>query len=207
MSTDSRQVAGITLPVGQRQCSNVLKGVLPTLVLLMMSACSDEPAQQQSEQRPDKPPQAIVVQIPVAQLPPQVVQPQYLAPPQQQGRAVETDSSNPWAVRSQPKHTGQYRTQQWGQPQPPQPQYTQPATGSRYRPLETEQPAERSRVPAVQQPVPVYRPVAPYDRLSGSSFGTPAYPAYGRGVYPGYYPGPGGVYAPPWPGMGWPGYW
>ncbi|TCK18531.1 hypothetical protein DFR30_1809 [Thiogranum longum] len=207
MSTDSQQVGGFALPEGARKNRHTLKCVITTLVILAMSACSNDEPRQKVEQRPEKPPQAIVVQIPAAQLPLPVVQPQYITPPQPRPQPVETDSSNPWAVKTQPERYGQYRTQQWGQPEPPRPQYTQPATGSRYRPLDPV-PAAQPRAPVAQQAVPLYRPVAPYDRLSGSSFGTPAYPPYGGRGYPGYYPAaPGGAYAPAWPGMGWPGYW
>jgi hypothetical protein len=148
--------------------------------------------------------------------------PQYAAPPQpgygyapapvQQPQAPAPADNNPWAVQKQPPGGyGQYRSQQWGQPQPRQPQYVQPSTGLQYRPLEPESTAPQA--PAVQQSTPGYQPVAPYDRITGSSFNRP-YP-YG-GAYPGYYGQgmygmPGGGYAPGWPGavpgMGWPGYW
>ena len=205
MSTDSQQVDGVALPEGARISHNALKSAITALVILTVSACSDEEPQQQIEQRQEKSPQAIVVQIPAAQMPYPVAQPGYMAPQRPRPEPVETDSGNPWAVKSQPGSYGQYRTRQWGQPQPPEPQYTQPDTGSRYRPLHPE-PESRPVAPAVRQQVPVYQPVAPYDRLYGSSFGPPSYPGYGGGAYPGYYPMPGGMYVPPWPGMGWPGY-
>jgi hypothetical protein len=135
----------------------------------------------------------------------------YAPPVQQQPQAPVPAENNPWAVRSQPRSYGQYRSQDWGQPQPRQPQYMQPSTSSQYRPLESESTPSTTRAPVVQQPAQVYRPMAPYDRLSGSSFGAPGYPY--SGAYPGYYgsgvygvPG-GGVYGPVMPGYGWPGYW
>jgi len=167
--------------------------------------------------------------LPVQQMPPQYNEPPrlgyvYVLPPVPQQKIPEPANSNPWAVRTRPRDSGQYSSQQWGQPQPRQPQYVQPqqhlrqpSPGPQYRPLEPEQAAAAPRAPVVQQPVQGYRPMAPYDRLSGSSFGTPAYP-YGGGGYqgnPGYYGSgaygmPGGGYAPYWPGgsgMGLPGYW
>jgi hypothetical protein len=144
-------------------------------------------------------------------------------PVQQQPQAPVGAGGNPWAVQqSQPSSYGQPAYQQWGQQQPQRPQqqqqyYAPPPVGSRYRPLESENVQQAAPQPQPAPPVQSYYPAAPYDRLSGSSFGTPAYPyggAYG-GAYPGYYgPGvygaPGGVYSPGWgsiPGLGWPAVW
>jgi hypothetical protein len=153
-----------------------------------------------------------------------VQQPGYGYAPQQpvqQPRAPLGDGGNPWAVQSQPYSYGQSGYQQWGQqqlqrPQPQQQYYAPPPVGSQYRPLESEQ-VQQAPQPQPAPPVQGYYPAAPYDRLSGSSFGTPAYSyggAYG-GAYPGYYGtgvygAPGGVYSPGWgtvPGLGWPGVW
>jgi hypothetical protein len=122
-------------------------------------------------------------------------------------------SSNPWSTRTQSQNYGSYQPQHWGEPNRSRPQsYTQsPAASTQYRPLEQPQAVAPAPAPARPAPQPQYYPVAPYDSLSGSSFGTPAYP-YG-GVYPGQYGAgmygvPGGVYAPGGvPGIGWPGYY
>ncbi len=231
MSSDSQQTTRAPAPAGFWKVRHAVigLGVLAAVILLMVRGCGDEEPEQQANSGTDKPRQAIVVQIPASQwpapqqalqqppAPPQpgygYVQPQVVAP---QPQAPVSNGSNPWAVPTRPRSSyGQYGTQQqWGQPQRRQPQYAQPSTGSQYRPLEPETTTQAPSAPAVQQPVPVYRPMAPYDRLSGSSFGTPGYP-YG-GAYPGYYGqgvygAPGGVYGPGWPGVtpgiGYPGYW
>lgn len=240
MSTDAQLVPSSPLPVGfWKSHRAMIGGVLAILIMLMMSACSDDEAEQHVDSEDDKQPQGDVVQRPVSKLPVQQMSQQYSEPPRlgyvyvlppvQQPTIPEPADGNPWAVQTPPRDYGQYRSQQWGQqPQPRQPQYVQPryvqpqqqqrqpSSGWQYRPLEPEQAvaAPQVQAPAVhQQPVQSYRPMAPYDRLSGSSFGAPGYP-YG-GAYPGYYgPGtygaPGGGYAPHWPGasgMGRPGYW
>lgn len=205
MTTDLPQSVSPLPHVGScKQCFRVTGRVLAVLVVLMMNGCSDDEPERHTDRQADTPRQTIVVQIPASQWPPQQVQ-QPVAPlPVQQPRPPAADGNNPWAVPRRPRSNGQHRFRQWGQPRPERPQYVQPSAGSRYRPLEPQQ--ERpARAPVARQPVQPYRPVAPYDRLSGSSFGTPAYP-YGS-AYPGYYGQggyalPGNVYGP-----GWPGYW
>ena len=135
---------------------------------------------------------------------PQYVQPQYAQQQQAQQQYVQPQYVQPQYV--QPQYVQpQYVQPQYGQPQYGQPQYGQPQYGQpQYRPLEPETAVETPRAPAVQQPVQSYQPVAPYNRLSGSSFGTPGYP-YGGGAYPGsygsgLYGAPAGIYAPAWPG-------
>ena len=237
MSIDAQLVASSPSPVGFWKSHHaMIGGVLAILVLLMMSACSDDEAEQHVDNQVDKQPQADIVQTPASKLPVQQMYQQYsepprlgyvyVLPPAPQQKIPEPANSNPWAVQTRPRNYGQSSFRQWDQPQARQPQYVQPqqhrqpSPGSQYRPLEPEQATAAPRAPVAQQPAPGYRPVAPYDRISGSSFGTPAYP-YGGGGYPGYpgyqgyygsgvYGMPGGGYAPHWPagsGMGWPGYW
>lgn len=203
--------------------------VLVVLVMMMRGCGSDEDESEAvSSVKNEQPRQAIVVQVPSSQLAPQQSvdpradlrsQQQYgyapqVAPQVLQPAPPAAPSSNPWSTRTQPGY-GSPQPQQWGQPQRRQPQsYTQqPAASSQYRPLEQPQVVAPAPVPVPVRPAPQpqYYPVAPYDSLSGSSFGTPVYP-YGGG-YPGQYaPGmygvPGGVYAPGGvPGIGWPGYY
>lgn len=219
-------------PAGFWKLHHLVIGLVVLVVLvMMMRACGsddEEPAMKSSDDSEQQPRQAIVVQIPASQLPqqptlnpgadlrsrrqgygyapqvaPQVVPP---APP-------PAPSTNPWSTR-QRTHSQSYGSSQgqaWGQPQRNRPQsYTQtPATGSQYRPLD--QPQAVAPAPRPAPRTQTYYPVAPYDSLSGSSFGTQPYP-YG-GVYPGQYGAgaygvPGGVYAPgAAPGLGWPGYY
>lgn len=179
----------------------VRNGMLSAPIMLTLGACSDDRAEQHANGRAEQARQTIVVQVPAATWP-QPPTPQYITPPLQRQAPVSA-SGNPWAVQTQPREYGQYRSQQWGQPQPRQPRYVQPPAGPQYRPLEPEPTAGTPQAPVAPQPIQGYRTVAPYDRLSGSSFGTPSYP-YG-GAYPGYYgPGPygapGAVYVPRWPG-------
>lgn len=224
MSTDSQQPASRPAPAGfwKPRHAVIGLGALAVLVMLMMRACGDDEPQRHSDQA-DKPRQAIIVQIPASQWPAQQPPPpQPTAPPQtgygyapaQRPQPPVSTEGNPWAVQTRPQNYERYRSEQWGQPQPKPPRYVQPSTGAQYRPLEQESTARAPQAPVVQQPIQGYRPIAPYDRLSGSSFGPPSYP-YG-GAYPGYYapgmygaPG-GGAYTPGWPGVGpgigWPGY-
>lgn len=150
----------------------------------------------------------------------------YVVPQQQplvQPQAPVTDGGNPWSVQTPRSYGyGQSGTAQWGRTQQqPAPQYytAPPSAGTRYRPLEEDNSARTaSRPVAPPQPqVQGYLPAAPYDRLSGSSFGEGSRPGYPYGgAYPGYY-GPGayggtyGVpvspYTPGYPGVGWPGVW
>jgi hypothetical protein len=200
-------------------------GALALVVIVMVRSCGDDDSGQPSNSAETMPRQAIVVQIPASQWPPAQQAPmQTPAPPQpgygylpqppaQPQQAPAGDGGNPWAVQSQPYSYGQPGYQQWGRQQRPQQQQQRyyDAPPAQYRPLEPQnvQPAPQ---PAPPPPVQSYYPVAPYDRLSGSSFGTPAYPyggAYG-GAYPGYYGAPGGFYSPGWGGVpapGWPGVW
>ncbi len=118
-------------------------------------------------------------------------------PPVQQQPAYQVDPGNPWAVqRQQPLYGGSFQPapQQapgWGQPQPQRPAYPQNQGGSQFRPLDESRAAtreQRAPVPASSMP----RAVAPYDRLSGSSYGENggaqgAWPY--AGTYPGYYGG------------------
>ena len=203
--------------------------VLVVLVMMMRGCGSDEDESEAvSSVEKEQPRQAIVVQIPASQLPPQQSvdpradlrsQQQYgyapqVAPQVLQPATPAAPSSNPWSTRTSPQSYGSPQPRHWDQPQRSQPQsYTQrPAASPQYRPLEQPQVAAPAPVPV--RPAPqqrLYYPAAPYDSLSGSSFGTPAYP-YG-GAYPGQYGAgaygvPGGVYAPGGvPGIGWPGYY
>ena len=203
--------------------------VLVVLVMMMRGCGSDEDESEAvSSVEKEQPRQAIVVQVPASQLPQQQpVDPQadlrsqqhygyapQVAPQVLQPATPAAPSSNPWSTRTNPQSYGSPQPQHWGQPQRSQPQsYRQrPAASSQYRPLEQPQVAAPAPVPV--RPAPqqqLYYPAAPYDSLSGSSFGRPAYP-YG-GAYPGQYGAgaygvPGGVYAPGGvPGIGWPGYY
>lgn len=205
-------------PAGFWKLHHVVIGlVVVAVVVMMMRACgSDEPEAQVSVEI-EQPREAIVVQIPASQLPLQqsVSPPAGLQTPQQGYRYAPpaapaappvTTSSNPWSTRARPRSYGSYQSQQWGQTQQSRPQsYSQlPGSGAQYRPIE--QPQIVAPVRPAPQPQ-MYYPAAPYDSLTGSSFGNRVYP-YGGGAYPGHYaPGtygmPGGIYAP---GMGWPGY-
>jgi len=219
-------------PAGFWKLHHLVIGLAVLIVLVMMvRGCSgddEESGATSSDDSEQQPRQAIVVQIPASQLPQQ----QSLSPgadlrSQQRGYGYAPQvapqvvpappppaSSNPWSTRSHSQSYGSQQSQTWGQPQRNRSQsYTQvPGASSQYRPLEEPQ-AAPAPVP-VPRPAPqpqTYYPVAPYDSLSGSSFGTQPYPY--RGVYPGQYGGgvygvPGGVYAPgAVPGIGWPGYY
>jgi hypothetical protein len=202
------------------------------LVVLMLRACGSDEEKQQARHDDNMPRQAIVVQIPSSQWPAQPAPVQPPAPQQpgygyipqpmaQPPQPSVADGSNPWAVQQAPRgyDYGQSGNAQWGQPQPqraPQYQYVPPPVSSRYRPLGEDNSTRIEPRPA-PPPVQNYRPAAPYDRLSGSSFGEgqPGYPYYG-GAYPGYYgQGAYGVPASPYvpvypgvvPGAGWPGVW
>ncbi len=195
------------------QCYRVTGSVLAVLVMLVLSGCSDDKPKQQVDHQAPAPPRTIVVQIPASQWPSRQTQSPVTPPPVQQAWPATTDGSNPWAVPARPRSHGQdqHSVRSWGQPRPElPPQYVQPPPANRYRPLEP----QASGNAADRQPTPRYRPVAPYDRLSGSSFDSNRQtPLYG-GAYPGYYGAspyamPGPVYGPGWPGPpgGWPGYW
>lgn len=203
-------------------------GVVVLTIVLMVRGCGDDMADKQLESEQARPRQSIAVQIPTSQWPSaQQASPQqppgygYVPqqPVQRQPVLPSNDGGNPWAVQSQPRTYGQPGYQQWGQepPQGAQTQHDYTPVGPRFRPLESD--TEQQIPPPVSAPPPVprYYPVAPYDRPSGSSFGTPAYPyggGYG-GAYPGYYGpdaygAPGDFYLPGWggmPGPGRPGRW
>ncbi len=177
--------------------------VLVVLVMMMRGCGSDEDESEAvSSVENEQPRQAIVVQIPASQLPPQQsVDPRtdlrsqqqhygyapQVAPQVLQPAPPAAPSSNPWSTRTHPQSYGSAQPQHWGQPQRSRPQtYAQPpAASSQYRPLEQPQVAAPAPVPVRPAPQTQYYPVAPYDSLSGSSFGAPAYP-YG-GAYPGQY--------------------
>lgn len=212
-------------------------GAIVLIVMLMLRACgSDDADQEAAQDEKNLPRQAVVVQIPASQWPPQQapvqVQPQVLQPqvPQQPGYGYipqplqpppVNEGSNPWAVqRPQSYDYGQSGAAQWGQAQrqrAPQPQQyaPTPAAGGRYRPLDEGTAQRAVPQPQPQPQVQGYRPLAPYDRPAGSSFGAApqAYPY--AGGYPGYYGGAYGVpvnpYTPGYPGVvpgaGWPGVW
>lgn len=218
----------------------VALGVLVLLVVLMVRGCgSDESGHNEAGREGDMPRQAVVVQIPASQWPQQQapVQPPappqpgygYIPPqpgygyPQQQPQALQpqapaVDSGNPWAVQTPRSYNyGQPDSAQWGRTQQQRvPQYVPPPSQSmpRYRPLDEDKGSRVEVRPAPQPPVQSYRPAAPYDRLSGSSFGEGA-PTYPYGAYPGYYgSGAYGVPVTPYPGYpgmvpgaGWPGMW
>jgi len=191
-------------------------GVLLVLVFAVRSCGgdADDETVVKSESGEQIPRQAIVVQIPASQWPAQAVPggQQFYQPPvyvQPQPALPTADPDNPWAVQKQPAYNygnqsapRQSQAPGWGQQQPQRPQYAQPPGTGQYRPLE-EKPrtARESRsVPAV--PAPVW-PAAPYDRISGSSFGANGANPYG-GAYPGYYGaapyGSPGGYGGRWPG-------
>ena len=140
--------------------------------------------------------------------------------PQQQPQLPAADRGNPWAVQQPAYSYGSQpvpQRRQWGQARRPPPvDYSQPSAGSQYRPLD-EKPHTAQKRRATPPPA-TGQPTAPYDRLSGSSFGdnTTSYPHAGSS--PGYYGGtPYGVpaYGGGWPaggglgypGAGWPGHW
>lgn len=137
--------------------------------------------------------------------------------------APPPDTGNPWAMQPQPQSYGSRQQSQpwgdgqtvWGGPQLNRPQYAQPPGQSQFRPLEEPATAVTPQ-PQVAAPAPVYRPSAPYDRRTGSSFGPPVYPYGYSGGAPGYYGAPGvysapGGIAPGWPsgypGTAYPGLW
>jgi len=197
-------------------------GVL-VLVIFAVRSCggdADNETVVKSESGEKIPRHAIAVRIPATQSPARVAPggqqsyqpPVYVQPPP---GLPATDPDNPWAVQQQPAYNygkqnapRQSKMPGWGQRQPQRPLYSQPPGTGRYRPLEEKQRTarERRRVPVA--PAPVW-PVAPYDRLSGSSFGANGASPY-AGTYPGYYGaapyvGPGG-YGDRWPGTyGYPG--
>lgn len=211
------------------------------IMMFRACGSDEDEAEVSSAGEQEQPRQAIAVQVPATQLPSQqpVVppaglrsqQPGYGYAPQQyapQGYAPQVapqvlqpsqpaaPSSNPWSTRTQPHSYGSYQSQHWGQPQRNRQQsyVQQPVTSQQYRPLEQPQAAAPAPAPAARPVAPqpqVYYPAAPYDSLSGSSFGNRVYP-YG-GAYPGQYGTgaygvPGGVYTPGVvPGLGWPGYY
>lgn len=210
----------------------IVLGVLVLLVMLMLRGCGSDDAGEEIAGKEGMPRQAIVVQIPASQWPPVQQQvPVQPAPPQQPGygympqqavqpQAPVADGGNPWAVQAPRSY--EYRpsagAQQWGQTQQrPSPQYVPPAAGARYRPLEEDNNSTRAAPRPAAPPVQGYRPPAPYDRLSGSSFGESgqAYPYPYGGAYPGSYygygvPGATNPYMPGYPvvpGAGWPGVW
>jgi len=213
-------------PAGFWKPRHALIGAGVLLLLVMgVRSCGDDADEDRAvkDVADDAPRQAIVVQIPAANWPPQglpAAPPSYQAPvyaqpqaPVQQARPAMpgSDPGNPWAV---PQASGNATTQrpaaQWGQPQRPQPAYVQPPGSARYRPLEDS--SRAAPQPAAPAPAPVQRwPAAPYDRLSGSSFGNTAggYP-YPGGGWPGYYGAtpygaPPGVYGGGWPAPVYPG--
>jgi hypothetical protein len=202
-------------------------GVLLVLIFAVRSCGGDADNETvvKSESGEQAPRQAIVVQIPAPQWPAQVapgaqqsyqppvyVQPQIYVQPQPQPALPTADPDNPWAVQRQPAPnygnqsvSRQSQAPAWGRQQPQQPpQYAQPPGASQYRPLD-EQPRKARETRSVPTaPAPVW-PAAPYDRLSGSSFGGNGTNPY-AGAYPGYYgaapyAGPGG-YGARWPGVG-----
>lgn len=213
------------------------------VMLMVRGCGSDEDGHKEAGQEENLPRQAVVVQIPASQWPQQQVpvqppapqqpgygyipqQPGYGYAPQQQqqgygyGYAPQqqqpppVDSGNPWAVQT----PGSYRQPngaQWGRPQqqPAQQYVPVPSTMPQYRPLDENGGTRVERRPPPPPPAQTYRPAAPYDRLSGSSFGEGSQTPYG--AYPGYYGS--GAYATPavpypgypgvYPGAGWPGAW
>jgi hypothetical protein len=200
-------------------------GVLLVLIFAVRSCGgdADDETVVKSESGEQAPRQAIVVQIPAAQWPAQAtpgaqqsyqppvyVQPQLYVQPQP--AAPTADPGNPWAVQRQPapnygnqSASRQSQAPAWGRQQPQQPQYSQPPGTGQYRPLEEKPRAARESRSVPVVPVPV-RPVAPYDRRSGSSFGANGANPY-AGAYPGYYGaapyvGPGGYGARPPGGYG-----
>jgi len=194
-------------------------GVLLVLIFAVRSCGgdADDETVVKSESGEQIPRQAIVVQIPASQWPAQAVpggQQPYQAPVyvQPQPALPTADPGNPWAVQKQPAYNygnqsapRQSQAPGWGQQQPQRPQYAQPPGTGQYRPLQEKPRAARESrsVPAVPTvPAPVW-PAAPYDRLSGSSFGANGANPYG-GAYPGYYGaapyGSPGGYGGRWPG-------
>jgi hypothetical protein len=136
---------------------------------------------------------------------------------QQQRQLPATDPGNPWAVQQPAYSYGAQQTQQWGQTRRQPPVYSQSPGSGQYRPLDekphTAQQRRRSAAPTAATGWPS---AAPYDRLSGSSFGGAGGTYPYTGSYPGYYGGtsygapaygggwPGGGLG--YPGAGWPGY-
>lgn len=221
------QTNSSTSPAGFWKPRHALIGllVLAGVFMLMLRACGDDPQQERVGDSEAVPRQAIVVQIPASQWPgaaQQLPQQGYRYAPQPLPAAPPApaagDSGNPWAVpKAQPHSYSAQGGSQWGQSQPARPQQRQYAPPTpQYRPLEESGSAgqgSRRQAPAPLPPVQGYRPMAPYDRRAGSSFGNQGYPYGYPGYYaaPGAYPPPGGGYAPGWPqaypGMAYPGGW
>ncbi len=102
-------------------------------------------------------------------------------PLQQQPQMPAADPGNPWAVQQQPG-SGRATQPQWGRSQREPSLYYQPSGSGQYRPLD-----EKPHTPQQKPSVAASRPMAPYDRRAGSSFGESdgTYPS--GGAYPGYY--------------------
>ena len=203
-------------PAGFWKPRHALIGAGVLLLLVMgVRSCGDDAGEDTAVKdnvADNAPRQAIVVQIPASRWPEQglpAAPPSYQAPVIQARPAMPSDPDNPWAVPQAPRAaTTQQPAAQWGQPQRrPEPVYVQPPGSARYRPLDS----RRREAPQPAAPaVPVQRwPAAPYDRLSGSSFGNAAggYPYPGSA--PGYYGaapyGAPGVYGGGWPAPVYPG--
>ncbi|GEM_PF-2071061 len=189
-------------------------GVILLLVLAVRSCGGDEDeTTAKSKAGEDTPRQAIVVQIPASQWPvPPAPRGQALSQPpvygQPQPAAPTVDPENPWAVQRRPAYGyGNRNVQQpsqstgWGQQRLQRPQYSQPPGTGQYRPLDDQADRARQNRTVAPAPAPV-RPVAPYDRLSGSSFGSGGVNPY-AGAYPGYYGA--APYMGPGAYGGWPG--
>ncbi|MFQ5644193.1 MAG: hypothetical protein ACE5FQ_10925 [Thiogranum sp.] len=222
MAADNGEQATVQQPGFWKPRHAVIGGAVLLLLILAVRSCggdADDAKVAGSESGDETPRQAIVVQIPASQWPPQAApapggQPAYQPPVyvQPQAPLPSADSGNPWAVqRQQPaadaggRNTGrQAQSRGWGQPQPQRPRYSQPPGTGQYRPLDEQQSRAGSRsAPTVAPPPLPAWPAAPYDRPAGSSFGANGASPY-AGAYPGYYGaapyvGPGG-YGGRWPG-------
>ena len=211
------------------------------LMIFVVRSCGGESEDERIDAEVDDaiPRQTIVVEVPATQWqrqpapvtqqaypPPAPVypaqQPQYrypVQPPAPPQPVYQVDPENPWAVRRrQPAYGGgsqpmQQQAPRWGQPSRQGPAYPQPGI-SQFRPLDDNRSTAYEQRPATPA---APRPAAPYDRLSGSSYGanrneqgswpyTGAYQGYSPyGVAPGGYPAvvpgtvyPGGVYPGGW---------
>ena len=210
------------------------------LMVFVVRSCGGESEDERADAGVDDaiPRQAIVVEIPAAQWQGQrapVVQPTYppapaypaqqpqygypAQPPVPQQPVYQVDPGNPWAVqRRQPAYGAgaqpmQQQAPRWGQPSRQGPAYAQPGI-SQFRPLDDGRSATQQRATT---PPAAPRSAAPYDRLSGSSYGAnsnaqgswpyagayPGYSPYGGapGGYPAVVPGtlyPGAVYPGGW---------